>query len=480
MKKIDIISKSPNNFIFQKDYNKTDFGGFLSLIYIIVGSIIILFYFSRFLLNDNYEIVSFISGEMHLEDDETLYKFNKSELYNPTLKLYFTLEDEHGEQLSDRFIIYDLENNAIINRDTLIDKKANGIHIVILYNCFNETNCKIDKKDQKILYQFRIGYQEFEINSQSDIPITRPENNDFYSYNYVFSSYIKLRTMIKWHIIRYEDDKGFFDIFKKRPINNAINEDDIYIGGKYETFNTHIISNSTEFNPFENTFTRLMFMFETMDIRSSNVYSYENHKRKKKSLLDTFANVLALLISIYNGLSFFVFKVYSKSFDKYKIIENILLNHKQKLSKNENRIKKIMDTSIKDSLIKDSINEQNENLIMKDSKENSKIDINDNEINDDNKLINKELEDKERVLPKRSFFDYIINFFYCNCCKYQKQEIITACNNIILKYYSIENILYNQIILENFFQDYKWNNPELKNILNNNSFEKIISISLNN
>ena len=57
-----------------------------------------------------------------------------------------------------------------------------------------------------------------------------------------------------------------------------------------------------------------------------------------------------------------------------------------------------------------------------------------------------------------------------DCCNIKRQKAICACNNIILKYYSIENILYNQIMIENLLQDYKWNNPELKNILSNDSF----------
>ena len=40
------------------------------------------------------------------------------------------------------------------------------------------------------------------------------------------------------------------------------------------------------------------------------------------------------------------------------------------------------------------------------------------------------------------------------------------CNNILAKYFSIENLVYNQFMLENLLKDYKWNNPDLNSINN--------------
>ena len=75
-------------------------------------------------------------------------------------------------------------------------------------------------------------------------------------------------------------------------------------------------------------------------------------------------------------------------------------------------------------------------------------------------------ENKESILPKYHFFDFIFNLFSC-CCKNNKtQKCISTCNEIREKYYSIENILYNQLMMENLLKDYKWNNPDLKFIRN--------------
>ena len=107
--------------------------------------------------------------------------------------------------------------------------------------------------------------------------------------------------------------------------------------------------------------------------------------------------------------------------------------------------------------------------------------INDNENHDKidvNDFIKKEEKDEGRILTESDFIDFFYNPFYKRgICSHKHQEILCECNSVILKYFSIENILYNQILLENLFEDYKWNNPYLKNILNNNSlnyFKNII------
>ena len=42
------------------------------------------------------------------------------------------------------------------------------------------------------------------------------------------------------------------------------------------------------------------------------------------------------------------------------------------------------------------------------------------------------------------------------------------CNEIVYKYASIDGLIKNQILIENLFKDYKWNDPSLNNIENNN------------
>ena len=80
------------------------------------------------------------------------------------------------------------------------------------------------------------------------------------------------------------------------------------------------------------------------------------------------------------------------------------------------------------------------------------------------------------ILPKFRFIDFLFNNFYSNkTCKNIRQQIIAKYNYLITKYYSIETIVFNQIKMENLLKDYKWNNPDLADINNNE-----LIIQLNN
>ena len=129
------------------------------------------------------------------------------------------------------------------------------------------------------------------------------------------------------------------------------------------------------------------------------------------------------------------------------------------------------------------------NKIIKKEKQKEKkmknIELNDISINLDNKdnplmndeknnIINDDIEfnDIEKEIDKNfkkmTFAQFFLNNFYCKkCTKYNAQEIIRICNEIMTNYLSVESILYNQIMLENLFKDYKWNNDELNDIGNN-------------
>ena len=117
MRKIDILSQSPNNFIFQKESNQTLFGGVLSLIFLIIAFLILISYRVRFYINNQYEVTSFFSHEVAFSESQRI-EFEQSKEYNPILKLSFSLVDDHGKPLSDRFILVDF-NKRSIERDEI-------------------------------------------------------------------------------------------------------------------------------------------------------------------------------------------------------------------------------------------------------------------------------------------------------------------------------------------------------------------------
>ena len=189
---------------------------------------------------------------------------------------------------------------------------------------------------------------------------------------------------------------------------------------------------------------------------------YTEYFRKRISELDIVANILSLIANIFTGVKF-IFGFYSNNFNNFKIIEKLLdkktakkiiINKSQEMNDLENN---------KFIAIKDDLNEK---CIDKESKENNH--------NEDNNYDTKEKEDdlstNKTRLKKLHFFDFFLNNLYC-CCKNQRpQKIIHTCNQIVYKYASIDNIIKNQILMENFLKDYIWNDPSLNNVENNNLF----------
>jgi len=78
-------------------------------------------------------------------------------------------------------------------------------------------------------------------------------------------------------------------------------------------------------------------------------------------------------------------------------------------------------------------------------------------------------------LKKIGFYQFYINYLYSKifCKNNTTQNIINVCNEIINKYFSMEEIIYNQILLENLLKDYRWNNIGLSDLRNHHLFEKL-------
>ena len=174
-------------------------------------------------------------------------------------------------------------------------------------------------------------------------------------------------------------------------------------------------------------------------------------------------------MAAYNALSLIFCKFYSINFDNYKIIEKILSQNKKYILLKEiekNKEIDFIDSSNKESLIE--LNNNSNNIHENFSSNNI---INDYDIETDHnndKSENKKNENNNRILPKLHFYDFFFNNIYCKkCCSSNKQNLISICNEIISKYYSIDSILINQIKLENLFKDYQWKNQKLNNIENN-------------
>jgi len=212
-------------------------------------------------------------------------------------------------------------------------------------------------------------------------------------------------------------------------------------------------------------------------IRVKNLhFKHIEYKRKKVGILNIIANVFALSATIRNSFKLVFSFVYSKNFDNYKIIDNIISN-KMKANKNDKAIKFKKEIELSDDFKKNKTlldkNENNENLLS----------INESNNETENEIINNDLNngncnnESTITIPKLNFWDFLLNNIYCNnkCSKSRKQELISTSNQILKQYFSIEHILFNQIKFENLLKDYKWNEKNLNNLDENELIKKLIN-----
>ena len=470
---LDFLSESPKLFIFQKESNKTNFGGVLFLIYIIIMLLISSTYIANYLLNDKYtyEALTFYN---HTEDIKEIENMNNDIELNPflNLSLYFYTPE-------DKFTVFDQINQKFIEKSSLdiygfpiyyIKKQISDINFIIYYKCEDKNCNSLDDFLETYGYSsftgVYINYTRYEINHFDEIPVSK---KDHYPETFNDSEINEGKRLeiwnFEWEIIKYKDQRSLFDSLtknRKEYIFGHIKNKTPQINYKGDNYVEHINNQDYYFPLFQIQFT-------------NNHNEYLLYKRKKVEFLDVLANIGALFSTIKFVFSF-VFNFYSKNFDNYKIVGKIL-SHQNELREGK-ELKTEFNKSINKDEEKNLMNNINklEPLIFDNTNENNK--------NEKGKIIKKNDDDNDNdeedspiVLNKLHFYDFFFNNIYSKCCKVIKnQEILNITNSIIYKYLSIDSLLYNQIKLENLFDDYTWNNPSL-NSINKNLIIKKLKIS---
>ena len=437
MRKLDFLSNSPKTFIFEKSSNKTTFGGFLTLIYILIIFIMSFVYIYNYLINDKY-IITFLNYR-DIKSPEQIEKLKEDPKYNPTLKFKFELLDMYEKPLSNNFYLFDFRTNKIISRDKYYQYRVSDLDITVAYKCPSAPNCSLLPEDgiyeHQLFYILRVKFKQFKLNLQDkENPIKLEEETYIIEDQYINQDVAQAKHSF-WKIIKVKEEKGLLD--------NFIGNKEEIIGGEFDEnqiFNVRQKVFYYENNNKKNSFL-LIYNFKTL-----NDFSYYcEYIRKKVSELDIAANICSLALTIFKGFNFGFAFFYSEKFDNYKIIDKILT------SKGNSKRKKINDAKFDKSFPLLKVNDMDT--------------LGEEDVNKIDEIT--ETEKEEDSLPKFHFYNFIGNFFLCKCChKNRVQNSITVCNNIMEKYYSIENLVYNQFMFENLLKDYKWNNPDLNSIKN--------------
>ena len=449
MHSLDFISQSPSVFIFQKRANKTNLGGILFLICILICLGIFIYYLLDYLNNEKYDIQYTFNSYFFRKNE--IEKMMKSDEYNPYIDYLIHLKDENGQFLSDNFILNNKKQRIHSDGPGIEFRgRVSDLEFDVLYKCISNTNCSLREEDKNYTYFIHFGVSyKFIFHQNSTSPVQKMKKL-YDMKEFQFSFYNVMKKNLDWQVFRYKDIGGLFSK-EKEYIGGSIKSGDVYIHDYYYTKDL-ITLNTTD---------KYLHLY-TIKV-NNNLEYYDQYIRTKVSLLTIFANSFSLWMSLYSGFKVVFEFIYAKNFNNYKIIKEILSKNEKRKLNEENYIDLSSDFSNTNDLINNQINEKN--TITKD-------DLNDEEnlIENSEKYQIMETKNDSFALPKLHFFDYLFNNFYCfrKCfCDYKKQMMISTSNQILYEYFSVENILYNQIRIENLLRDYKWNNPKLKSIQNN-------------
>lgn len=465
---LDYLNESPNFFIFQQKANKTNFGGVLFLLYIIIMILISLAYILDYELNEKYIYESFRFYNYTTDNEE----LNKDEKLNPFFNVTISIYG-NGD-----FVVYDTHNNKFIESTEIdynyhsiyyIRSQASDINFFIYYKCGDDKNCSSfkdfiefhsevgDSLSGYVIYNYP-GYKLY----HSEDPPMKIDMDWFQELFFIKNNTGIEKMTYEWEVTKYKDQQSMFDSLtgNKRE----------YIGGYVKNDKKPIldIEKYKIINYYEKGFYLPLFHIKF----ENNHKEYLYYKRKKIEFLSVIANIGALFSTVKFFFSLF-FSFYSKNFDNYKIVCKIL-NFEQNLHQGME-----LSLEVKSSLSSKKDEDKNTNfddannlgpLFVKMS-ENNELNAQDYDLNND---IDDADEESSIVVNKLPFYEFYLNNIYSKFCwKMKNQEIINKTNEIIHKYISIDTLLYNQIKLENLFKDYKWNNPLLNSIKNNEMIMKL-------
>ena len=466
MHRFDIISGAPKTFIFQKNTNKNNLGGIFTILFIVMMFLIIYSYLYEYFVNDKYK-VSYTFDSEHYDDRDKYY--NNDTLY-PIIDFNLYLEGNISKNI--KILTLD-ENNELVEiplgKNHTTTKRVSEIYINIYYKCIEEAdgtpNCTLREEDMNKdkeyfnIFNLVIGFNGYYCDHQNpDSPIKR--DADYAGFPFIIEDRLDYYRFV-WRIIKYSEEHSF---------SGMLRSTDEYYGGFFSrTERFSIPSEKIPLYYFEGVPYKLTSMIGYFRNGYGN---YDMYRREKISIFDPIANICALITTLYGVITFIFCLIYSKNFDSYKIVEKILSNRANLNNKNEEKIGEIELTNKKIADIDDDKKDNLLNVHEKDNKE-EKDEI--NNIKEDKSAIDTKPIFK---LPKLHFYNFLYNNIYSSkWCTSSGQEIISSCNNIISKYYSIDAVIYNQLRLENLFRDYKWNNPKLSSIENDDLIFKIKSLS---
>ena len=466
MNKLDFLSESPQMLFFQKESNKTYFGGVLFIIFIIVVSILSIIHILDFCLNDKYEIYySLIRNDGSEKDLQ--YDDEMDPLMNFSIDVWGVNEQLEKFEPNENFFIADLDFNYI-KRNSTFQKRPSELFFYIIYFDFSYGSKENSTEDiLNSWYYFQIKYQGFKLQHQKSIPLITNEPDLYFYKDYSFSINKTTINIINWEVIKYIENMGIYGIFD-RMFKSKSEYISGYMGSDYT---------SSKDKPLD-----LFGMKFLSIVQIKNSFKqYTEYRRKKNDILDLIANI-GSIFSTFFSIFVFIFKFYSNNIDNYQIIEKLLSKAKKMNIFKKNEIINIninKNNKYQSDLTQDVMSPVNNTTKKKfdfsGEKKEAEIIA---ETKDKLETVKIKTISEIKNIKKLSFRHFFLNGFYLKCFnRINENKVIDLCNYILSKYISIDLLLYNQIMFENLLKDYTWNNPGLTNINKNKLINRLININ---
>ena len=308
MHPLDFISEAPNLFIFQRESNKTNFGGFLFFIYLIIIIFICIYYIIDYKESNKYVIQSF--SHFNFRNEEKIRERNKDILYNPyiTFKLDLSSYIYNEDFLVNKLKLFNAHNNSFLNRNTSFTERVSDFDLEIYYECESPNCSDFDEllKNFSSNFYLNLEYDGFYLDHQNKVkPIIKKTDDNNYTFKENYKLNLNYITLIdiQWKNILYTEKR----IYSKNDYNDSCG----YIE-KYNDlyFNFKFWVNSS-----------LLLISHIRFINDNTQYT--EYIRKRISEFDIIANILSLISNLYFGAKI-ILKFYSKNFNNFKIIEKLL------------------------------------------------------------------------------------------------------------------------------------------------------------
>ena len=471
MKKFDILSQPPRTYIFERFSNKTIFGGVLSIIYLLIIIFISIYYIYNYIIGDKYE---YYYSYRELPEEQKKKVFAGFDP-NPPIHIKLDAINELDWNISSnlKFIYYTKDSEKkIIYRNDWTEITIPDYAIIDLYYSIDDIN---DIKEIEFGENFEVNltYKTFYLDHQNPVcPFKKIVIYKYLRFNFEKNFILYMN----WEFTKYKEKNDIFKIFSnylRRPIQ--------FLDGRLTINDLKEEKNDGEYNN-EYIIDGVIHKYLGSIVIFNSRDTIHEYLRQKREWLSVLATISALANSFYSIFVRFFYFIYSKKYDQYKIFKNILLLDAKIKKSDSIFLSEASNLKLNNFSLEKKVEkalEVREIQVINSNKSDSCSSTNNNDKGSECPTTEKEEKDEEvdnnnLHLPKMPFVNFIFNnLFIDKCSNSNKQKLINLSSKIIYKYYSIENILYNQIKFENLLNDYKWNNPKLKNVQNNKTILEI-------